>query len=74
MQLLDIEKELCGPDGEAALQRYDKVLLDLDERIATALSEGLPPDEYSDAEQLKKAVLLARKLLRLAANGRQEAQ
>ena len=74
MLLLDIEKELNGPDGEAAMQRYDKVLLNLDERLAAALSEGLPPNEYSNAEQLKKAVLLARKLLRLAANGRQGAQ
>ena len=74
MKLLDIEKELDGPDGEAALMRYDKVLQNLDERLSAALNEGLPPSEYSDAEQLKKAVLLARKVLRLVAKGRQEAQ
>ena len=66
MNLLDIEKELAGPDGEAALERYDKLLVSLDGRLADALNEGLPPDEFSSAEQLKDAVLLARKLLRLA--------
>lgn len=71
MLLLDIEKELCGPDGEAALQRYDEVLKNLDERLAVALSEGLPPNEYSNAEQLKKVVPLARKVLRRVAKGRQ---
>ena len=66
MNLLDIEKELAGPDGEAAMQRYDQMLARLDTRIADALQTGLPPDDYSAAEQLKNAVLLARKLLRLA--------
>jgi len=75
MNLLDIEKELAGENGAEAMKRYDGVLADLDSRITAALSEGLPPDEYSNAEQLKTAVLLARKLLRLAvANGRQSAQ
>ena len=66
MQLLDIEKELSGPDGEEAMKRYDQMLVRLDERIGEALGEGLPPNEYADAEQLKEAVLLARKLLRLS--------
>ena len=66
MNLLDIEKELAGPDGEAAMQRYDLMLIGLDRRIADALQAGLAPDDYSAAEQLKNAVLLARKLLRLS--------
>ena len=66
MNLLDIENELAGPDGEAAMQRYDQMLAGLDARIANALQAGLAPDDYSAAEQLKNAVLLARKLLRLA--------
>ena len=66
MNLLDIEKELAGEDGEAAMKRYDGVLAELDSRIASALAEGLPPDEYTNAEQLKNAVLLARKVLRLS--------
>ena len=75
MNLLEIEKELAGENGKEAMLRYDGMLAELDGRIASALAEGLPPDEYSDAEQLKNAVLLARKLLRLAvANGRQTAQ
>ena len=66
MNLLDIEKELAGPDGEAAMQGYDQMLAKLDARLADALQAGLAPDEYSAAEQLKNAVLLARKLLRLS--------
>ena len=66
IQLLDIEKELAGPDGLAALERYDQTLLQLDERLATALQQGLPHEEYIAADELKKVVLLARKLLRLA--------
>ena len=70
MNLLDIENELTGPDGEAAMQRYDQMLASLDTRIGDALQAGLAPDDYSTAEQLKNAVLIARKLLRLARRGR----
>ena len=66
MNLLDIEKELAGPNGMEAMNRYDEMLKRLDGRIADALGTGLPPEEYADAEQLKNAVLLARKLLRLS--------
>ncbi len=66
MNLLDIEKELAGPNGMEAMNRYDEMLRRLDGRIADALGAGLPPDAYADAEQLKDAVLLARKLLRLS--------
>ena len=66
MNLLDIEKELAGEDGEAAMKRYDQMLADLDQRIVQALNDGLPPNEYSAATQLKEAVLLARKVLRLS--------
>ena len=65
-QLLEIERELSGPDAEEVMQQYDQVLLRLDERIATVLREGLPREEYEKAEQLKEAVLVSRKLLRLA--------
>ena len=65
MQLLEIEKELAGPDGALALERYDGMLLKLDERLANALNQGIPPNEYAAVEQLQKAVMLARKLLRL---------
>ena len=72
IQLLDIEKELTGPDGAAALERYDQTLLALDERLADGLRLGLPPDEYATAEELKKAVVIARKLLRLAVRDGQQ--
>ena len=66
MNLLDIEKELAGANGREAMERYDQVLVRLDGRIGEELGAGLPPDEYADAEKLKNAVLVARKLLRLA--------
>ena len=66
IQLLDIEKELAGPDGQTALEKYDQTLVALDGRLADALRQGLAPDDYSAAESLQKAVVIARKLLRLA--------
>ena len=66
VRLLQIEKELAGPDKDAALARYDKVLVDLSGRIDDALRRGLPPDEFPKVEQLKEANVLARKILRLA--------
>lgn len=65
MQLLELEKELSSVEGEAKMRQYDGVLLALDARLAEALQGGLPPDEYSKAQQLKEAVVVARKLLRL---------
>lgn len=67
VMLMEIEKELAGPDREAALARYDAVLAGLDRRIAEAMKSGLPPDEYSKAAELKEANVLARKILRLTA-------
>lgn len=72
-QLLEIERELTGPNGEEAMRKHDQVLLRLDERIAAALREGLPREEYEKAERLKEAVLVARKLLRLAVRNGQGA-
>lgn len=66
MQLLEIEKELYGADGKAALERYDAVLAGLESRIAEVLRAGLPPDEYPRAERLREANVIARKLLRVA--------
>lgn len=65
LRLLDIEKELAGPDKEAALARYDAILVGLENRLDAAMKGGLPPDEYSKAELLKEANVLARKILRL---------
>ena len=65
--LLDIERELAGPDREAALARYDAVLVALERRIEAAMNEGLPPDEFPKAEALREANTLARKILRLTA-------
>ena len=65
LRLLEIEKELAGPNKDAALARYDKILADLSARIDAALKAGLPPDEFPRAEELKEANTLARKILRL---------
>ena len=65
VMLMELERELAGPDREAALVRYDAVLSGLDRRIGEAMKSGLPPDEYSKAMELKEANVLARKILRL---------
>ena len=65
LRLLEIEKELSGPDRDAALARYDKVLADLSARIDDALRVGLAPDEFPKVELLKEATILARKILHL---------
>ena len=67
MQLLEIEKELAGPDGNAAIARYDAVLSGLEARIAEVMRAGLAPDDYSRVEQLREANLVARKILRISA-------
>ncbi|MCR5415073.1 MAG: hypothetical protein K6F50_10160 [Kiritimatiellae bacterium] len=66
LQLLEIEKELSGPDRRDALRRHDAVLAGLEKRIADAMDAGLSPEEYSKTERLREANVLARKLLRLA--------
>ena len=63
--LLEIEKELAGPDAERYLARYDAVLVALERRLGAAMKEGLPPEEYPKAEALREANTLARKILRL---------
>ena len=62
---MEIERELAGPDREAALARYDEILVGLGARLKAALDRGLPPAEYADCRNLSEAVLVARKLLRL---------
>ena len=66
IRLLEIERELAGPDREAALARYDAVLAALDARIKAAFAAGLPPDEFPRVEALADANTTARKILRLA--------
>ena len=65
VMLMEIEKELAGPEKDAALAKYDAVLSALSKRIDAAMREGLAPDEYPKVEALKDANTLARKILRL---------
>ena len=65
IRLLEIEKELAGPEKEAALARYDAVLAALDVRLKSAMGAGLSPEEFPRAEALKEANEIARKILRL---------
>ena len=65
VRLMEIEKELAGPQKEAALAKYDAVLSALAERIDVALQAGLPPGEFPKVELLKEANTIARKILRL---------
>ena len=63
--LLEIERELAGPEKDSALARYDAVLVALERRLEAAMKEGLPPDEFPKVEELREANTLARKILRL---------
>ena len=65
-QLLALERELSGPGAQEALARRDAVLLGLENRIADALRDGVPPEEYPRIEFLREANQVARKILRLA--------
>ena len=65
VHLLEIEKELAGPGKNAALAKYDAVLAALERRLDAAMRGGMPPEEYSNAETLREANVLARKILRL---------
>ena len=57
VMLMEIERELSGPQKEAALAKYDA--------IQSAMRVGLSPDEFPKVEKLKEANILARKILRL---------
>ena len=74
VRLMEIEKELSGPERHVALARYDAVLSALDRRIETAITKGLPPDDYQKVAALKEANILARKILRLTVRVDGEAQ
>lgn len=63
--LLEIERELAGPERDSALARYDAVLVALERRLEAAMKEGMSPDEFPKLEQLREANTLARKILRL---------
>jgi len=63
--LLEIERELAGPEKDSALARYDAVLVALERRLEAAMKEGIPPDEFPKIEGLREANTLARKILRL---------
>ena len=64
-RLLEIEKELAGPEKDSALAKYDAVLVALERRIEAAMKEGMSPDEFPKVEELREANTLARKILRL---------
>ena len=65
--LLEIERELAGPEKGSALARYDAVLVALERRLEAAMKEGMSPDEFPKVEELREANTLARKILRLTA-------
>ena len=61
--MLDLERELAGPDGEAVFHARDGVLAAVEVRLKKELQQGLPPDSYVQAESLVKAAQIARKVL-----------
>ena len=40
VRLLEIERELAGPDRDEAFARYDAILAGVDRRLAAALRDG----------------------------------
>ena len=66
IRLLEIERELSGPNRQEALVRYDRILLALSNRIDAVLKEGVAPDQFQKVELLRDANIVARKILRLA--------
>lgn len=67
LRLLKIEEELAGPEASEAVRKYDAELLEIDARAKDAMNRGLAPEDFAKVEELKDAVLIARKLIRLAA-------
>lgn len=65
MELLELERELAGPDGAAALAKYDAQLVAAQQRLEAACAEGLPPADFARCEGLDEVLTIARKLLRL---------
>lgn len=74
VMLMELERELAGPNRHRALARYDAVLAQLDSRAEEAMKAGLPPDEYPRVEALRAANVLARKILRLTVRVDEEAR
>lgn len=67
LRLLKIEEELAGPAASEAVRKYDAELLEIDARLKSEMNRGLAPEDFAKVEELKEAVLIARKLIRLAA-------
>jgi len=65
MELLEIERDLNGPDKEAAMAKYDAVLVGLYDRLQESMRVGLAPDDFEKCKPLAEAIIIARKLLRI---------
>ena len=65
MELLDIEKELAGPERMEALKKYDDTLVSLQARVKESLRIGLAASDFAKVSELDEVVTVARKLLRL---------
>lgn len=65
LRLMQIEKDLAGPDKLEAMRRYDETLAKLQRRLGEAMKQGLAPDEFEQAKRLDEATTTARKILRL---------
>ncbi len=66
LQMLEIERELTGEHAQEALEKYDAILVGLDERLKRVLTQGLPPDEFPKCQALAEVCTTARKILRIA--------
>lgn len=74
VRLMEIERELAGPDSRDALARHDAILVQLAQRLDAAINAGVTPDEFQRLAELKEANIIARKILRLAVKVDSETQ
>lgn len=66
LKLLNLEKDLAGPNRHEVYRRHDETLASLQKRIMEEQRNSLPPEEYQQAEKLRLGVIAARKVLKFA--------
>ena len=66
LQMLGMEEELSGPDAQEVMKKYDTKLINLDQRRVQAMNQGLTQEDFKRCECLGEAIILARKIIRLA--------
>ena len=66
IRLLNLEKDLAGPERDAVFARRDAQLAAIQKRAMEELQQPLEPAEYARIDKLREGVVAARKVLRFA--------